>query len=160
MAQGEKTLRVIAAMSAMRIPAHQIALTLGLSGDYVNTLRRTDLYRQLELSFLEKLEDEAYSVERDIQELSAKALNVHKGILAGTIEASSKLKLDTARDILDRAGHKSADTLNLNQKDDAWMLVLTEEEFEDQYGGNEEEARDLEEDLSITEAREESERRS
>ena len=146
----EKVIRVIASMSAMRIPVHRIGLALGLSGDYINTLRRTDLYKTFEQDFLEKLEKEAFTIEREIQELAADALNVHKAILACEKDKiSPRLLFDTARDILDRAGHKKPEEVNLNQQGrDPWLLVLSHEDFEEKYGREEEKASDLEEDLS------------
>jgi len=159
MAQQEKTIRVIAAMTAMQIPAHRIGLTLGLSADYINTLRRTDLYKQFEEDFLVQLEKEAFTVEREIQDMSKDALEVQRQVLAGSLNyqgvdggeekrtISPKLRSDTARDILDRAGHKKPEQINLAQGTDPWMLVLSAEDFEEKYGKEQEHAADLEEDL-------------
>jgi len=155
----ERTIRVIASMTAMNIPAHRIGLTLGLSADYINTLRRTDLYKEFEADFLEQLEKEAFTIEREIQEMSADALNVQRQILAGSLSyqgadgkeenrtITPKLRSDTARDILDRGGHKKPEQIIHGQGNDPWMLVYSAEEFEEKYGQEKKEATDLEKDL-------------
>jgi DNA-binding CsgD family transcriptional regulator len=93
----------------------QIAKALGISEVSVSQVKNSPIVKEKLASMVEKMDENAIDVGQRIKELAPRAIKVLESVLEDVEDTVPlSLKVKTAHDILDRAGHAAIKQVNAN----------------------------------------------
>lgn len=93
----------------------QIAEALGVTTVMVSTVRNSPVVKEKTAELVTQMDSGAVDIGKRIREMAPQALKVLQGVLDDTENTVPlSLKVKTAHDILDRAGHAAIKTVNAN----------------------------------------------